>query len=105
MTVHLVKSLLFWSLIALLTVTPIPAEGGERAQAGELASSKIGVSTSASESEGAAAAQLLDTEEAAELEARAEEPGEEVAGGALNNQQLTYIVIALAAAVVVLVLK
>lgn len=50
-------------------------------------------------------AQLLDGEELAQLAVRAEEPGEDVVGGALNNQQLTYIVIALAAAVVVLIAK
>lgn len=50
-------------------------------------------------------AQLLDQQELAEFAALDEEPGDEVIGGALSNQHLTYIVIALAAAVVVLVLK
>ena len=50
-------------------------------------------------------AQLLDGEELAQLAVLAEEPGQDVVGGALNNQQLTYIVIALAAAVVVLIAK
>jgi len=50
-------------------------------------------------------AQLLDDEELAQLAARAEEPGAEVVGGALTNQQLTYIVIALATAVIVLIAK
>jgi hypothetical protein len=49
--------------------------------------------------------QLLTGEEAADLSQRAEEPGKEVAGGALSNLHLTYIVIALAAAVIVLVAK
>jgi hypothetical protein len=49
--------------------------------------------------------QLLDEEEAAQLAQRSEEPGPEIAGGALTNQQLTYIVIALAAAVIVLLVK
>jgi len=49
--------------------------------------------------------QLLDSHETAELAARAEEPGGEVVGGALTTQQLTYIVIALAAAVIVLIAK
>jgi hypothetical protein len=53
----------------------------------------------------AAAKQLLDEEEATELAQRSEEPGPEIAGGALTNQQLTYIVIALAAAVIVLLVK
>ena len=47
----------------------------------------------------------LSAEEESSLAARAEEPGPEVAGGALTNQQLTYIVIALAAAVFVLIVK
>lgn len=52
-----------------------------------------------------AADSLLDESELAELAARDEEPGREVVGGALNNQQLTYIAIALAAAVIVLIAK
>ncbi len=51
------------------------------------------------------AAQALSAEESAELSARAEEPGSDVAGGALSNTHLTYIVIALAAAVIVLIAK
>ena len=51
------------------------------------------------------APQLLDSEEFEELTARADEPGSHVAGGALTTQQLTYVVIALAAAVFVLILK
>lgn len=50
-------------------------------------------------------AQLFDARDITELSERAEEPGTDVVGGALTNQQLTYIVIALAAAVLVLVLK
>jgi len=47
----------------------------------------------------------LTEQEAAELSARAEEPSQEVKGGALSNLHLTYAVIALAAIVLVLVLK
>jgi len=47
----------------------------------------------------------LSDEEAAKLKARSQEPGPEVAGGALSNLHLTYIVIALAAAVIVLIAK
>jgi hypothetical protein len=54
---------------------------------------------------GAPSAQLLSEEEEAELEERAEEAGPEVAGGALSNLHLTYAVIALAAIVLVLVVK
>jgi hypothetical protein len=47
----------------------------------------------------------LEADELAQLALRAEEPGPEVAGGALSNEHLTYIVIALAAAVIVLIAK
>lgn len=50
-------------------------------------------------------AQLLDDEEIAALSQRNQNPGPEVRGGALSNEHLTYIVIALAAIVLVLVLK
>ncbi len=50
-------------------------------------------------------AKLLDENELADLSARAEKPGPEVSGGALSNEHLTYIVIALAAAVIVLIAK
>lgn len=53
----------------------------------------------------AAAPQTLGDEELAELSERAEDPGENVVGGALSNEHLTYIVIALAAAVIVLIAK
>jgi hypothetical protein len=49
--------------------------------------------------------QPLSEEESARLAARDQEPGPEVSGGALSNLHLTYIVIALAAAVLVLILK
>lgn len=50
-------------------------------------------------------AQLLDNEEIATLSQRNQNPGLEVRGGALSNEHLTYIVIALAAIVLVLILK
>lgn len=53
----------------------------------------------------AAAPQPFTDEEQQTLKQRDEEPAETVAGGALSNEHLTYIVIALAAAVLVLVLK
>lgn len=52
-----------------------------------------------------AEARELTPRESAELSARAEEPGSDVVGGALSNTELTYIVIALAAAVIVLIAK
>jgi hypothetical protein len=61
--------------------------------------------TQAMQSQESDKAQPLSAEEMADLEQRAAEPGQEVAGGALSNQTLTYIVIALAAAVVVLIAK
>lgn len=50
-------------------------------------------------------AQLLDQEEIAALSQRNQNPGPEVRGGALSNEHLTYIVIALAAIVLVLILR
>ena len=49
--------------------------------------------------------ELLSEAELAELSQRAEAPGPEVVGGALSNEHLTYIVIAIAAAVIVLIAK
>jgi hypothetical protein len=46
----------------------------------------------------------LDDDELARLAARAEQVDRDIAGGALTNQQLTYIVIALATAVIILVI-
>jgi len=51
----------------------------------------------------APAPQPLTEEESRELAQREEKPGKEVAGGALSNLHLTYIVIALATAVIVLI--
>lgn len=45
----------------------------------------------------------LADDELAELSQRDEQPGDEVTGGALSNENLTYVVIALAAAVIVLI--
>lgn len=47
---------------------------------------------------------LLSDEELARLAARADKAQADLAAGALNNQQLTYIVIALATAVIILVI-
>lgn len=54
---------------------------------------------------GTSEAQLLDEDEIAALSQRSQNPGPEVRGGALSNEHLTYIVIALAAIVLVLILK
>lgn len=50
-------------------------------------------------------AEALSQEEEASLSARAEQPGPEVSGGALSNLHLTYAVIALAAIILVLLIK
>jgi hypothetical protein len=50
------------------------------------------------------AAALLSDDELARLGARAEQASNDFAAGALSNQQITYILIALATAVIVLVL-
>ena len=47
---------------------------------------------------------LLDDRELAGLAARAQKAQRDFAAGALNNQQLTYIIIALATAVIILVI-
>ena len=51
------------------------------------------------------AVSTLDDEELSKLAGRVQVAQKEMVGGALTNEQLTYIVIALAAAVLVLVLK
>ena len=51
------------------------------------------------------AVSTLDDEELSKLAGRVQVTQKEMVGGALTNEQLTYIVIALAAAVLVLVLK
>jgi hypothetical protein len=48
---------------------------------------------------------VLDNEELSRLSGRVQAAQKEMVAGALSNQELTYIVIALAAAVLVLVLK
>ena len=50
------------------------------------------------------AVSLLSDEELARLAARATDIERDFAGGALNNQQITYILIALATAVIVLLI-
>ncbi len=51
------------------------------------------------------AVSVMDDEELSQLAGRVQLAQREMVGGALTNEQLTYIVIALAAAVLVLVLK
>ncbi len=49
--------------------------------------------------------QLLSSRELAEVARNAEEPGDEVLGGSLSNLHLTYIVIALAAILLVILVR
>lgn len=67
--------------------------------------SRAETAAAATERPQAGEAKELTPEEEAELSARSEEPGDDVVGGALSNTHLTYIVIALAAAVIVLIAK
>jgi len=67
--------------------------------------SSVVVAENASNPVAVAAPEVLTPQEAQSLSERAEEPGPEVVGGALSTQTLTYIVIALAAAVLVLIFK
>ena len=88
---------------------PSPAAAQNVAAAaptGETNTSPIEVSTATpSVADSQSGAQLLEEEEEAQLTARDEKPPDEIAGGALTNEHLTYIVIALAAAVIVLIAK
>jgi len=88
--------------LCLLTTVGRAAEGtdGEAAPRRESASA-----VSAPDRSSSVIAQPLTSQELQELSKRAEKPGPDVVGGALSNEHLTYIVIALAAAVLVLVLK
>jgi hypothetical protein len=81
-----------------------PANGTAQPAHSDDASSAVDASSAAKDA-AADPAQLLTAEESSELSQRAEEPGQEVIGGALSNLHLTYIVIALAAAVIVLIAK
>lgn len=76
-------------LLTFLGVPPVTAGEAE-----------TGASTEIMGRDAQPAPEPLEAAELAELEERSEEPGDQVAGGALNNQQLTYIVIALAAAII-----
>lgn len=87
--------LLILTLALVWMLAPVPGSAQAPAPAQEV------VQTESAAEPG----ELLDADELADLAAMDEEPGPEVVGGALNNQELTYIVIALAAAVLVLVLS
>lgn len=86
--------------LALVWTTVAPAAGTTKSSAPDAPTSQVERIDSVEEP-----VELLSPEEVDQLETRDEEPGAEIVGGALSNQELTYIVIALAAAVLVLVLK
>ncbi|HET8550195.1 MAG TPA: hypothetical protein VFL57_19425 [Bryobacteraceae bacterium] len=91
----------FLLLVALLSTPARAADESSRPIAADVGVDRQAAPLSAERGK----PELLTNEDLAELSRRAETPGRDVAGGALTNQQLTYIVIALAAAVLVLVLK
>jgi hypothetical protein len=87
--------------LSLLVPTCSPDDGTSRsAQVQEKQET-----SSAKEAAAPGSPQPLSPEEDASLSARAEEPGPEVSGGALSNLHLTYAVIALAAIILVLLVK
>lgn len=103
------------ALFLLLLLVPVAVGGrlpsgpgltsdSASSQAEPLTAVETGAS-SVEESEAASSSGLLDESELAELNALDEEPGDELIGGALSNQHLTYIAIALGAAVIVLIAK
>lgn len=89
--------------LSLFLIAPVAvAKRRDTAQPGPVAVSSAPASA---QSAPAPQPQEFSEEEKAALEARAEDPGPEVAGGALSNLHLTYAVIALAAIVLVLIAK
>ena len=101
--------MLFRILAITVCLCLIAPAGAARERRGQLARMESGTELNRSPeipvSRDVANPQGLNPEEERTLSERAEEPGPEVAGGALTSQQLTYVVIALAAAVLVLILK
>ena len=88
--------------LALLLVFAGPVSAAAAPAAAEVPAERVAQADSTS---AAGEAELLEDDELERLAEMDEEPGPEIVGGALNNQELTYIVIALAAAVLVLVLS
>ena len=91
--------------IALLVPTRTFAQVEAKQQPDSLENSVGEAAVIISNPAGTSEAQLLDEDEIAALSQRNQNPGPEIRGGALSNEHLTYIVIALAAIVLVLVLK
>ncbi len=91
-------------VVAVLCWSVLLPGGNVMAQTAPPATANVAVQEAPS-SAAASGPELLTPEEEQSLSVRSEEPGREVAGGALTNQQITYILIALATAVLVLILK
>ena len=97
---------MFSRIIALALCSVLLMPGGNlMAQKAPQPATQAAVQEQAPSPMAANGPELLTQEEEQALGQRSEEPGREVAGGALSTQQLTYIVIALAAAVLVLIFK
>ena len=96
--VALVCCLVLLTPPSVFAEVPVGTEGVATAPCGPL-------QRSSKQPEPDSTARLLTEEEIAKLAARAEEPNKEVVGGALSREHLTYAVIALAAAVIVLIAK
>lgn len=96
--VALALCLVLLTLTGVFAEVPVGTEGAATGACGQL-------QRSSKQPEPDSAARLLAEEEIAKLAVRAEEPGKEVVGGALSREHLTYAVIALAAAVIVLIAK
>jgi hypothetical protein len=87
--------------LSLLVPTCSPDDGTSRSAQVQEKQETSG----AKEAAASGSPETLSPEEDASLSARAEEPGPEVSGGALSNLHLTYAVIALAAIILVLLVK
>jgi hypothetical protein len=88
--------------LALCSSTPALADATQQS---DVAADSARPTVSPAQRAATSEARLLDDEEVAALSQRNQTPGPEVRGGSLSNEHLTYIVIALAAIVLVLVLK
>jgi hypothetical protein len=101
MRIHCSRTLAL--ILCLCLLTPVGSAASSERTEPARESGRQAASTA--EAPAPEAPQTLSAEEAEELSVRAEEPGTDVVGGALTNTHLTYIVIALAAAVIVLIAK
>jgi hypothetical protein len=89
-----------WKILALVLCLALTTPAGSGAEKSNAVSAGNAPAANAPSPD---TPQTLSAAELEELSQRAEEPGPDVAGGALSNEHLTYIVIALATAVIVLI--